>query len=61
MAKIQIFLFESKPKPFFTDVVKCSVFHIYTNSYVLIVRIIKVMEETLLPNILTNKFTGYNK
>ena len=58
-AKIQIFLFESKPKPLFTDVVKYPVFSVYTNSYVLIVRIIKAMEETLLPNILKNKVTGY--
>ena len=60
-AKIHIFLLECKPKPFYIDVVKCPVFSVYTNSYVLIVRIIKVMEETLLPNILTNKVTGYNK
>jgi len=36
------------------------VYFVYTDSYVLIVRIIKVMEEMLLPTILTNKVAGYN-
>jgi hypothetical protein len=38
----------------------CPVFSVNTDSYVLIVMIIKVMEETLQPSILTNKVAGYN-